>query len=256
MKIVVLVKQVPDTWGERRLDLQTGLVDRTAGDAVIDEVGERAIEAALSYKDAHGAEVVLLTMGPESAKESLRKGLAMGADSAVHVVDDALAGSDMVRTSRVLAAALQQTGFDLVIAGNETTDGRGGVVPAMVAELLGVPHLTHLDQVEIAAGEVRGVRAAGSVTADVAAPLPAVVSVTERTPEARFPNFRGIMRARKKPTQTLTLADLPGVGTDIGARSLVLSAAERPARAAGTKIVDEGDAGRQLADFLAGAKLI
>ncbi|MGC8000462.1 electron transfer flavoprotein subunit beta/FixA family protein, partial [Salmonella enterica] len=88
------------------------------------------------------------TMGPESAKESLRKGLAMGADSAVHVVDDALAGSDMVRTSRVLAAALQQTGFDLVIAGNETTDGRGGVVPAMVAELLGVPHLTHLDQVE------------------------------------------------------------------------------------------------------------
>ena len=257
MRIVVLVKQVPDTWGERKLDLDTGRVDRGASDAVIDEVGERALEAALVHKDAEGAEVVVLTMGPASATDLLRKGLAMGADSAVHVLDDALAGADMAWTAEVLAAALRRTGFDLVIAGNESTDGRGGVVPAMIAEHLGVPHATSLDSVEIAADRVRGVRGAEGGTVDVHAALPAVVSVTERSPEARFPNFRGIMKAKKKPLEVLTLADLGAeVSATRAARSVVVSTLERPARTGGKKIVDDGNAGVELAEFLVAAHLI
>jgi len=254
MKIVVLIKQAPDTWGERHLNTETGWVDRDASEAVIDEVGERAIEAALVYKDSADAEVVVMTMGPASAKESLRKGLAMGADSAVHVVDEQLAGADVLRTAQVLATAIQREGFDLVVAGDVATDGGGGVVPAMVAEHLGVAHLTHLDQVTITADGIKGVRGVSGGDAQVSARLPAVISVTERTPEGRFPNFRGIMRARKKPMQVLSLGDL-GLGAD-AARSVVVSAAARPAREAGTKIVDEGDGGKQLAQFLAEQKLI
>src|SRR4051794_18538090 len=129
MKILVLVKQVPDTGSERTLDLQTGRVDRTS-DPVIDEINERALEVALSHKDAEGADVLALAMGPEGVVDTLRKGLAMGADEAVHVVDDALAGADMVATAKILAAAVKRAGFDLVIAGNESTDGRGGALAA------------------------------------------------------------------------------------------------------------------------------
>ncbi|MFH5821911.1 electron transfer flavoprotein subunit beta/FixA family protein [Georgenia sp. AZ-5] len=259
MRIVVLVKQVPDTWGERRLNPSTGRVDRAASDPVIDEVGERALEAALAHKDSHDAEVVVMTMGPKGATEILRKGLAMGADSAVHVADDGLAGADLVRTAEVLAAAIRRTGFDLVIAGNESTDGRGGVVPAMIAEHLGVAHATHLNSVEIMDGEVRGERNTEVGTSDLRAALPAVISVTERAPEARFPNFRGIMKAKKKPLEVLTLADLGAevlAGQGANPRSIVLSAAERPARTAGKKIVDDGNAGKELAEFLAAAHLI
>src|SRR5262245_10670094 len=130
MKIIVLVKQVPDTWGERKLDLATGLVDRDGSEAVVDEISERAVEVALRAKDADkSVEVVVLTMGPEPAKDALRKCLGMGADSAVHVLDPSLAGADAAWTASVLAAAVRRAGFDLVIAGNESTDGRGGVVP-------------------------------------------------------------------------------------------------------------------------------
>ncbi|MGC0252266.1 electron transfer flavoprotein subunit beta/FixA family protein [Pseudactinotalea sp. Z1748] len=256
MKIVVLIKNVPDTWGERRLDPQTGRVDRGASEAVIDEVGERAIEAALVYKDGADAEVVVMTMGPEAAKESLRKGLAMGADSAVHIKDDGLVGADMVRTSGVLAAAIKQVGFDLVIAGDVSTDGGGGVVPAMVAEALGVPHLTHLDSVSITAQGVSGEREATGGVAEVRADLPAVISVTERTPEGRFPNFRGIMRARKKPTLALSLGDIAGLPEQAVTRTSVLSAAQRPAREAGVKVVDEGDGGQKLFEYLSQENLV
>lgn len=255
MKIIVLVKQVPDTWGERKLDVSTGLVNREASDAVVDEISERAVEVALRFKDADkSVDVVVLTMGPESAKDSLRKCLAMGADSAVHVVDSALAGSDAAWTASVLAAAVKRVGFDLVIAGNETTDGRGGVVPAMIAEHLGLPHLTSMNTVALSAGAVNGERALENGTADVHVGLPAVVSITERAAEPRFPNFKGIMSAKKKPLEELSLGDLdvaPGAG-----RSVVLSTKERPARTAGTVIVDDGTAGTRLAEFLATNRLI
>lgn len=258
MRIAVLIKQVPDTGEERSLDLQTGLIDRESGENVADEINERALEVALGHKDKNkGTEVVVLPMGPESTTKALRKALSMGADSAVHVQDDALAGSDLARTAAVLAAALKQAGADLVLAGNESTDGRGGVLPAIVAEHLGLPHLGSLGSVEISAGSVRGQLRVDNGTMNVSSALPAMVSVTEHVAEARFPNFKGIITAKRKPLSVLSLADLDidrafaGLG-----RSVVVSTRERPARQAGTKIVDEGDAGKQLADFLTSSRLV
>ncbi len=252
MKIVVLIKEVPDTYGDRKLNLETGLADRGAGEVVLDEIGERALEVALSYADANaGTEVVVMSMAPESAQATVRKGLAMGAASAVQVVDDALHGADMVLTAEVLAAALRRTGFDLVIGGNQSTDGSGGVLTAMIAELLDAPAALNLSSVQIAADGVRGVRATDAGTVEVSAPLPAVISITEALPDARFPNFKGIMAAKKKPFETLSLGDL-GIDADdpAAARSIMLSVSEKPPRAAGVKIVDEGDAGEKLAEFL------
>lgn len=252
MKIVVLVKEVPDTYGDRKLSLETGLADRGASDTVLDEIGERALEVALKHADAHpGTEVVVLSMAPESATATLRKCLAMGAASAVHVTDEALVGADLGLTAEVLAAALRRIGFDLVVAGNQSTDGVGGVLPAMIAEHLDVPHVTSLTSVEITDGEVTGVRASDGGTAPVSASLPALVSVTEALPEARYPNFKGIMAAKKKPLETLSLADLGVDPMDpAAARSIMIAVSERPPREAGTKIVDEGDAGEKLAEFL------
>ncbi|MGN6221293.1 MAG: electron transfer flavoprotein subunit beta/FixA family protein [Microbacterium sp.] len=252
MKIVVLVKEVPDTYGDRKLSLETGLADRAASETVLDEIGERALEVALSYADkTPGTEVVVLSMTPESASATVRKGLAMGAASAVQVVDDALLGADLGLTAEVLAAALQRTGFDLVIAGNQSTDGSGGVIPAMVAEILDVPSATYLSSVEIGETEVSGTRASDGATLSVTASLPAVVSITEALPDARFPNFKGIMAAKKKPFETLSLADLDLDAHDPDAsRSIVIGLSEKPPRAAGVKIVDEGDAGEKLAEFL------
>jgi electron transfer flavoprotein beta subunit len=252
MRIVVLVKEVPDTYGDRKLSLETGLADRAASEAVLDEVGERALEVALTYADANaGTEVVVVSMGPQSAQSSVRKGLAMGAGSALQVVDDDLVGADMGLTAQVLAAAAQRVGFDLVIAGNVSTDGSGGVVPAMVAELLGVPQLTALSAVEISADAVTGTRASDGGTMRVSAPLPAVISITEALPDARFPNFKGIMAAKKKPFDTVSLADLGVDAADPeAARSIVIGLSEKPPRQAGVKITDEGDAGQKLADFL------
>lgn len=258
MKILVFVKQVPDTWGDRKLDTSTGFADRGASDAVMDEVGERAIEAALVCQESHGADVVVVTMGPSAAEDALRKALAMGADSALHVLDDGLAGSDLVQTAKVLAAVAKREAPDLILAGNESTDGRGGVVPAMVAEALGIPHATHLSSFEITPDGVTGSRSTESGSVDLSAAFPAVVSVTEQAPEARFPSFRGIMKAKKKPLDVLSLADL---GLDAatlasGGRSVIASTTERPPRTAGTKIVDEGNAGEEIAEFLAAARLI
>ena len=257
MKIVVLVKEVPDTWGDRRLDLETGLADRAASEAVLDEIGERSLEVALSYADAHpGTEVAVVSMAPATATTTVRKALAMGAGSAVQIVDDALHGADYVLTAEVLAAAIRRTGFDLVVAGNLSTDGTGGVVPAMVAELLGVPQLTALTSVEIAEDAVSGSRASDAGTMTVSAPLPALVSITEALPDARFPNFKGIMAAKKKPFETVSLEDL-GIDAEDpqAARSIVVSLAQKPPREAGVKIVDDGDGGQKLAEFLVSNRL-
>jgi electron transfer flavoprotein beta subunit len=252
MKIVVLLKEVPDTYGNRKLNLDSGLADRAASDAVADEVGERALELALQYADANpSTEVVVASMGPKTAVKSLRKALAMGATSAVHVADDLLVGADTGLTAEVLAASLRRTGFDLVVAGNATTDGNGGVIPAMLAELLDVPQLTNLESVQISGDHVKGSRTTELGTFSVAASLPALISVTEKLPEGRLPGFKGIVSAKKKPYETLSLADL-GIGPedDTKPRSIVIAVSERPARAAGVVVVDEGVAGERLADFL------
>lgn len=252
MKIVVLVKEVPDTYGDRKLNLDTGLADRPAGGMVMDEVCERSLELALSYADKRpGTEVVVLSVAPSDADATLRKGLAMGAASAVQVVDDALVGADLGLTAEVIAAALTRIGFDLVIAGNQSTDGSGGVIAAMIAELLDAPQLSSLNSVSISEGAVSGLRVSDGSTMQVSAELPAVISITEALPDARFPNFKDIMSAKKKPFEKLSLDHL-GVNAEDPevSRSIVIAVSEKPPRAAGTKIVDEGDAGQQLADFL------
>lgn len=252
MRIVVLVKEVPDTYGERALNLETGLTERATAKNVVDEIGERALEVALTYADAHeGTEVHVLCVAPEGATASIRKCLAMGATSATHVVDDGLVGADLGLTAEVIAAALRSRGFDLVVAGNQSTDGMGGVLPAMVAELLGVPNLTNLGEAAIEETEVRGTRISDDATVQVSATLPAVMSVTEALPDARFPNLKGIMAAKKKPLDVLSLADLGIDADDLGpARSIMLAVEARPPRSAGMKIIDDGDAGRQLAAYL------
>jgi electron transfer flavoprotein beta subunit len=258
MKIIVLVKEVPDTYGERKLDLETGLADRAASEAVLDEISERALEVALSHADAHAdAEVVLMSMAPESAATTIRKGLAMGAASAVHVADPGLAGADLGLTARTIAAAIRRTGFDLVVTGNLSTDGSGGVIPAMLAELLGVPNATALSSVEIADDSVTGTRNVDGGTMRVSAPLPAVISITEALPDARFPNFKGIMAAKKKPFETVSAADLGIEPEDLSvAMSIMTAIAEKPPRTGGVKITDEGDGGTKIAEFLIENRLV
>lgn len=260
MKIVVLLKQVPDTYEDRKLNLQTGLLDRQTGEQILEEITEKALEVALQYKDKNKhTEIIVLSMGPVAVVSALRRGLSMGADRGIHILDDALSGADMSWTARTLAAAIARENPGLVVAGNESTDGRGGIIPAMIAEHLGRPSLSQLHSVAITDTTISGERASESASMMVHAALPAVISVTERAAEARFPSFKGVLGAKKKPIEVLRLADLglapetefSGVG-----RSSIVSTAERPARDAGRKITDDGTAAAALADFLVDARLI
>ncbi|MGO4249898.1 electron transfer flavoprotein subunit beta [Paenarthrobacter sp. RAF54_2] len=257
MKIVVLAKQVPDTWSDRKIDLESGMLDRGASESVPDEINERALENALQLKDSRkDIEIVVVAMGPEDAGKSIRKLLSMGADSAVLVSDESLAGSDMVQTARVLAAAVEMLGgVDLVLAGNAATDGRGGMVPAMVAEILGWPVLPGLDEVVIEPDAVSGRAQVDGGALRLSSALPAVVSVTEKSADARFPNFKGIMAAKKKPLANWSLSDL-GIAVTPEVASVMVSASARPAKQAGPKVVDDGTAAAQLAEFLAANRLI
>lgn len=258
MKIFVLVKEVPDTYGDRKLNLETGLADRAAGDVVLDEITERALEVALGFADKNeGTEVVALAMAPAGSTASVRRALAIGASSAVHIADEQLIGADLGLTAEVLAAALRRGGADLVITGNLSTDGSGGVIPAMLAEHLGFAQATALSSVEITADGVSGTRAADAGSQQVSAKLPAVISVTEALPDARFPNFKGIMAAKKKPLEVLSLDDL-GVSADpsTASRTIVTAVSEKPPRAAGVKIIDEGDAAEKLVEFLVQNRLV
>jgi len=261
MNIVVLVKQVPDTYSERRLRESDGSLDRDASDAVLDEINERAVEEALQLKEAHdGSEVTVLTMGPDRATDAIRKALSMGADSAVHLSDDALAGSDAVGTARALAAALGTVGdVDLVLAGNEASDGRSAAVPAMVADLLGLPALTHSREVTVDGSAVTVRRETDEGITVLRAELPAVVSVSEKINEPRYPSFKGIMAAKKKKVTTLTLADAgidPATVGAAGALTSVVAANPKPPKSAGEKVDDDGDGGVRIAAFLAAQKLI
>jgi electron transfer flavoprotein beta subunit len=259
MNIVVCVKQVPDTEVERSLVPGSNTVDRASVDGVINYLDEFAIEESLKIAEAQGGEVTILSVGPAKAAESIRKALSMGADKAVHVLDDALAGSDALETSLAIAEALKVIGFDLVVFGSESTDARTGVVPAMVAERLGVPQLTLAGKVDIAGSEVTIRRVADDGYEVVTGSLPAVVSVVEKINEPRYPTFKGIMAAKKKPVQTLSLADLSLDAGSVGlanAATQVTDFAKRPPRAAGVVVKDEGDGGAKTAAFLAERKFI
>ncbi|HEU5419256.1 MAG TPA: electron transfer flavoprotein subunit beta/FixA family protein [Streptosporangiaceae bacterium] len=259
MNIVVCVKQVPDTWSERKLRDSDSTLDREAADALINELDEYAIEEGLRLTEAHGGEVTILTVGPEKASESIRKALSMGADKAVHVTDPALHGSDALVTSAVIAKVLGRIGFDLVILGSESTDARMGVLAAMLAERLGVAQLSYASKVEIDGSAITINRLADYGYDTVAGSLPAVVSVVEKINEPRYPSFKGIMAAKKKPVETLSLADLEldaAAAGLAGSATEVVSFAARPPRQAGTIVTDEGDGGTKAAEFLAARKFI
>jgi electron transfer flavoprotein beta subunit len=264
MNIVVCVKQVPDTWSVKRLAAGDSTLDRAGADPVMNEMDEYAVEEALKIVEASGGEVTILTMGPDAAAETVRKALSMGADKAIHVLDDGLRGSDAVATSLVLARAIgtlaDSGGFDLVILGSESSDARMSVVPAMVAERLGVPQLTFAKEVTVEGAGVRIQRMTDDGYQTVEASLPAVVSVVEKINEPRYPSFKGIMAAKKKPVETLSLADLDLESSEVGldgAWSAVASFESAPPRQAGTIGADEsGDGAGKLAAFLATKKFI
>jgi electron transfer flavoprotein beta subunit len=260
MNIVVLVKQVPDTYSERKLR-SDGTLDRDATDAVLDEINERAVEAALQLKEAHdGSEVTVLTMGPDRSTDAIRKALSMGADKAVHLSDEALAGSCAVQTARALAKAIGTVeGVDLVVAGNEASDGRTAAVPAMVADVLGLPALTHAREVTVDGSTVTVKRETDDGITTLTAELPAVVSVGEKINEPRYPSFKGIMAAKKKPVTALSLADAGIDASEVGlanALTAVTSSQPKPPKSAGEKVVDEGDGGQKIAAYLVSQKLV
>jgi electron transfer flavoprotein beta subunit len=259
MKIVVCVKQVPDTWAEKKLNPDDMTLDRAAADAVMNEMDEFAVEEALRLVEAHGGEVVILSMGPAKTAETIRKAISMGADAGIHVLDDALHGSDAIATSYALAQALRTTEFDLVVCGSESSDARTSVVPAMLAERLGLPQLTYANKVEVDGASITIQRLTDYGHDVVSATLPAVVSVVEKINEPRYPSFKGIMAAKKKPVTTLSLADA-GIEADrvglAGAWSQVEDFSTRPPRQAGTVVKDEGDGGAKLAEFLTTQKFI
>ena len=259
MNIVVCVKQVPDTWAERTLRTDDSRLDRASVDGVINELDEYAIEEGLRLAEAHGGEVTILSMGPEKASESIRKALSMGADKAVHLVDDALEGSDALATSLALATVLRRTGFDLVILGSESTDARTGVLAAMLAERLGCAQLSLASKVEVDGNAITIHRQADYGYDKVEATLPAVVSVVEKINEPRYPSFKGIMAAKKKPVEVLSVADAGIDPAQVGmgaAATEVVSFSKRPPREAGTIVKDEGDGGVKAAEFLAAQKFI
>jgi electron transfer flavoprotein beta subunit len=260
MNIAVLIKQVPDTYSERTLRSADGILDRAAADPVLDEISERAVEAALQLKEAHGGEVTVVCMGPAPAADAIRKALSMGADRAVHLSDDALAGSDAVQTARALAQVIKTLpGVDLIVAGNGASDGRVAAVPAMVADVLDLPALTHARQITVSGTTVTVRRETDRGAVGLTAELPAVISVSEKINEPRYPSFKGIMAAKKKPVTQLSVADA-GIGVAeaglASALTKVTSVTPRPPKSAGQKTTDDGDGGAQIAAYLVAQKLI
>ena len=259
MNIVVLVKQVPDSGSERKMDPADNTVARAAADNVVNEIDEYAIEEALVVKEATGGEVTVLTVGPDSATDAIRKALSMGADKAVHVSDEAIKGSDAVQISAVLAAALGQLEYDIVICGAEATDSQMSVMPALLAERLGLPQLSGARKLTVDGGVAKIERQTDGGYWAVEAPLPAIVSTWDTINEPRYPSFKGIMAAKKKPVETKTLADIGLDASAVGlanATTQVVDFAGRPPKGEGVKVTDEGDGAQKFVDFLAGQKIV
>ncbi|MGW3956350.1 electron transfer flavoprotein subunit beta/FixA family protein [Streptomyces sp. NPDC004752] len=266
MMITVLVKYVPDATADRQFESDL-TVDRVHVDGLLSELDEYAVEQALRIKEERedeDVEVTALAVGPADAEAAVRKALQMGADKAVLVCDDAIAGSDAVATSLVLAEAVKKANGgvvpDLVMCGMASTDGGMGVVPAMLAERLGLPQITLVSAVETEGDQVRVNRDGDIATEVIGGTMPLVLSVTDQSGEARYPSFKGIMAAKKKPFETLDLAELGLEAGQVGlsgAWTTVEAADASPARTAGEIVKDEdGSGAKALADFLASKKFI
>lgn len=252
MQVVVCVKQIPDPAGTYTLDPETHFLVRPA-EQVLDDTDRYGVEMGLQIADANDGTVTLVSMGPSGSMQGIRQALAMGADKAIVIDDGDLKGSDALTTARALAKAIEGNGFDLVIAGTESTDGYAGVVPQMLAELLDVPSLTYATSVETGGDRVTIHRQTAAGYDVVEASLPAVISVTAGVVEPRYPTFKGIMDAKKKEITTHTAADL-GVSTDLDQKVTTVEPA--PEREAGVKIEDEGDAHLKIVELLEQKKVI
>ena len=252
MQIVVCVKQIPDPASPSSLDPATNRLVRPA-EQVLDDTDRYGIEVGLQLGEQTGGSVTLVSMGPTGTMQGIRQALAMGVDKAVIVDDPALEDSDALTTAKVLAAAARREGFDVLVAGVESTDGYSGVVPQMMSELLEVPALTFARKVELDGSSLRIERQTASGFDVVESGLPAVVAVTAGAVEPRYPTFRGIMAAKKKPVDELTAADLMVEGT---AGQRVVAVAAAPERQAGEVVEDDGTGHLRIVEFLEGAKVI
>jgi electron transfer flavoprotein beta subunit len=259
VKIAVCVKYVPEAGSVRRIDPQTKRLDRT-GEGALNAFDVNAVEEALRLKDTHAeGEVVVVSLGPARALDSLRKALAMGADRAVLVSDDSAAGSDLVATSRALAKALERESPELVLFGQQASDSDGAVLWAAIAERLRLPMVSQAAELTVADGKATVKRQTEFGYDRIEAPLPAVVAVSDAINEPRYPSLKGIMGAKSKPQETLTLEELgitPDLVGDAGSKTEVLALAASPSRGESLKIEDDGSGAQRILDFLVERKLL
>jgi electron transfer flavoprotein beta subunit len=259
MKIAVCVKAVPDAAAGRRIDPSSSRLDRS-GELTISDWDTYPIEEALKLKEAAGeGEVVVVSMGPERAMDALRKALAMGADRAVLISDASLEGSDLLGTARALAGALEKESADLVLFGQQSADGGGACLWAAVAERLRRPVVSQVSELTVDGGSLTGKRQTEYGYDTIRAPLPAVVAVADSINTPRYPSLKGIMGAKKKPFDTLSLGDIgvdPGDAGEAGSKTEVLALGEPPSRGDARKIEDDGSAAQQIVDFLAEKRLV
>jgi electron transfer flavoprotein beta subunit len=259
VKIAVCVKEVPDAGAARRIDPQTMRLDRS-GEAALNAFDVNAVEEGLRVKESQGeAEVVVVSLGPSRAIDSLRKALAMGADRAVLVADEGAAGSDLVATSRALAKALEREGADLILFGQQSSDSDGAVLWAAVADRLRLPLISQAAELAVADGKATVKRQTEFGYDRIEAPLPAVVAVSDAINEPRYPSLKGIMGAKSKPQDTVGLGDIGLSANDVGeegSRTEVLALGDPPARGESRKIEDDGSGAQQILDFLVEKKLV
>jgi electron transfer flavoprotein beta subunit len=258
MKIAVCVKQVPDATVHKRIDPATKRLDRS-GEAALNPTDLNAVEEALRIKEAQGGEVVLVCLGPAKAVDALRKALAMGADRAVLVSDEGAAGSDLLGTARALAGALERESADLVLFGQSSGDGDGAVLWSAVAEKLRRPVVSQVAALTVEASSVTGKRQTEHGYDVITAFLPAVVAVSDAINEPRYPSLKGIMSAKTKPQETLSLEDLglaAGDAGDAGSGTTVLELGPPPARGDMITIEDDGSAAQKIVELIVERKLI
>ena len=258
MKIAVCVKHVPEGTTHARINPETKRLDRS-GEGAINSFDTHAVEEALRIRDAQQGEVVVVSMGPQSAQDSVRKALAMGADSALLITDDAAAGSDLVATASVLAAALESEGADLILFGQQSGDSDGAVLWAAVADRLRRPVISQVAELTIADGKVTGKRQTEFGYDTIEAPLPAVVAVSDAINEPRYPSLKGIMGARSKPQRSVSLSELgvdAGQVGEAGSKTVVRALNDPPPRGDTVKIEDDGSAAEKIVEYLAEQKVL
>jgi electron transfer flavoprotein beta subunit len=258
MKIAVCVKHVPEGTTHARIDPETKRLDRS-GEGAINPFDTHAVEEAIRVKEAQGGEVLVVSMGPQGAQDSIRKALAMGADAALLITDDGAAGSDLVATTAALAAALQPEDVDLVIFGQQSSDSDGAVLSAAVADRLQRPVISQVAELTVTDGKVTGKRQTEFGYDTIEAPLPAVVAVSDAINEPRYPSLKGIMGARSKPQRSVSLSELgveAGAVGEAGSKTVVRALNDPPPRGDTVKIEDDGSAAEKIVEYLTEKKLL